>query len=76
MMNMLPTFYFAKPSSLVCNIHHLRISLLLSVLFFKNLKIFFQRMVPKASHLLEELSTKLILSQVQVYQIDQLIGQT
>jgi len=46
----------------VSNILHLRIYLLLSVLFSMNLRIFSLRMAPKASHLLKEYSTKLILS--------------
>jgi len=58
-----PPFLFVKQSLLVLKILLLRIYLLPFVLSFMNFKIYFQRMAPMVSHLLEGLSTKLILSQ-------------
>jgi len=76
MMSNLPSSYFVKQSLLVLNILLLRIYLLPFVLSFINFKIFFQRMASMVSYLLEGLSTKLILSQGQVFLIDPPIGQT
>ena len=76
MMSNLSSSYFVKQSSLVLNILLLRIYLLQYMLSFMNLKIFFQRMAPIIFHLLEGLNTKLILSQGQVFPIDQPIRQT
>ena len=60
-MSNLPSSYFVKQSLLFLSILLLRIYLLPFMLSFMNFKIFFERMAPMVSHLLEGLSTKLIV---------------
>jgi len=60
----------------VYNIHHLRIYLLLSVLFFQEFEHIFPEDGPQGLPPFIGIEHKIDLSHVQVYQIDQLIGQT